>query len=360
MLTEVRGGLEMVRRRWLKVVLVAVMVAVPCAVAALFTSEIATQVDVARAGVTLRAHHAVTLDLYGDPGATSLGLSALAPQVAAGRAYTTVLFGAGAQAGFTDDGHRLVYVIGDAARELFPSLRLCRPAPCSMRGHEVPAAGTTVEAFGSVARPGQDVLPSGAALLAPNAGVTRLDDAVVLVLPASVLAELSADEALDAASAAVLLDPAPATIDQAADALSAQGVSAVPRSLAGSAGELRRSITQAALFLCGALAFAALVLIAFVASVGRLVEQERRSLAIRRAYGATARGVRVRLAVFLACVGAGPTAVLVSLGGLDDAALARSAQGVLLVLAVVWVWLWVRVCSASATDRAPVGAGGGL
>jgi hypothetical protein len=349
----------MVRRRLVKVLLVAVMVAVPSAVAALFASEIASQVDVARAGVTLRAHHAVALDLYGFPAATTLDLSSLAPEVAAGRAYTTVLFGAGADPGFTDDGHRLVYVIGEAARELFPSLRLCRPAPCVMRGHDVPRASSG-QAFGSVPRPGQDVLPSGAALLAPNAGIIRLDEAVVLVLPASVIPELSADEALDAASGAVLLDPAPAALDQVIDPLPAQGVSAVPRPLAGATGELQQSIARAALFLCGAAAFAAVVLIAFAASVGRLVEQERRSLAIRRAYGATARGVRLRLGVFLACVGVGPAAVLLSLQGMDDAALARSAQAVLLVLALVWVWLWVRVCSASATDRAPVGAGGGL
>lgn len=360
MLVDVLGGLALARRRWIKIILVTVLIALPSAAIALSASEVITQVNVARAGVALRQHHAVAFDIYDNPSEDPLDLATLRPEIEAGNAYAMVLFGAGSEAGYTSDGHRLIYLIGDAPRTLFPTLRLCQPAPCSMRGHDLRDQALSADAYGSAPITGQDVLPPGAALLAPNAGIIRLDEAVVLVLPASVLGEMSTNETQDAASSAVMLDPTPQQVDRYIDDLARQRASLTPKYLDSPQTDLRDSMVQAGLFVLGTGAFLILVLIAFVASVVRLVEQERRSLTIRRMYGSTKRGTRLRLGTFLACIGVGPTAVLIAMRYFEDPTLTRSALIVLTILAIVWGSLWAKVCAASAPEHLPLGAGSGL
>lgn len=356
---EVLGGLAMARRRWSKVVVVAVLIALPGAFVAMVASETITQVDVARASVTLQRQHAVGLNLFRPPD-SSVDVSVLQAPIVSGRGYTTVLVNAGIGLGRDQSGPSLGYVMGDAARRLYPSLHLCSPAPCAMRGHDVEDQDMQGLPFDARPGPGQDLLPRGAAILTPNTGTVRLDETILLVLPATDLPQLGTPELTDAVGSAVLLDPTGTQVDEVVDALARQGVVVQPHALTDGQSGLRRELVTSGLYLVGVGAFLVLVLMSFAASVTRMATQERRSLTIRRMYGATTAGVRVRLGTFLSCVAAVPTATLIAMRAFGDPVITQASSLVLVAMVIFWVVLWLRVCSLTGIERRPLGAGSGL
>lgn len=342
MLRDAAGGARLGLRYWPSMLSLGLLIAIASTVLALLLSDVITQLSVLRGGQEMRGRSATIFTPYYEADdvvdisdATFAHLSAAIDE---GSGYTAVVNNVQVNDPAFADGVPVILIFGDTVAEIVPSMQICTPAPCMMRGADVSDDSTSELQIGSISVAGGNRLPPAAAFFDANMGPVPLDNRIVVMLPPEAFSFLDAYEREEAASRAVFLGDSSTNIDEYVASSASDGLFLVPHDIAvDQPARMAALMTMSAMYAVGLTAFLGVVIFAYTSVAERTLQREQSALHIRRAHGATPAATAARLAGFVAFVLLViPLPPLVLLQALPDpmALAARWIIGLLLILSV--------------------------
>lgn len=260
-------------------------------VLALLLGDVLTQASTLKEGAALRKANAVATTPYylagGVSTANDQALALLGEHATTGTGYSAVINNIAINDPDVLGGTSALIVTGPVVFEVFTRLGTGCPAPCVLRGADLP---TTTEPlhFRGLIIPQGAMLPRGAVWFDPNAAGVNLDDVQLLVLGPDHYRYLDNEEKEELLTRAVLLNPSDHELHSFIAGAAAGGLSLVPARLSEEQPDVFSDLmTRAALYVVALIAFALLLGLAYSAIVRTMAAREQRALIIRRMCGGT-------------------------------------------------------------------------
>lgn len=306
MCRELLAGARIALKRWRSVGAVALIFATACLVLALVLSDVLVQWTALRAGTRLRQEQATVFSTYyGNAGVTKVSTETrdlLTQDIAAGRAYTSVIYNVGSQDPDFAGGVPAIIAVGDLAAEVLPGLRLCDSPPCATIGPQATSRPTELDLHG-LRVPVAGTHPSGMNWFDPHAAGKSLERHLVIRIAPEQLSYLDEFELEEAVLRTVYIGQSATQVEALVRSAAANRLYLVPQQLSIQQPKQFRSLMVAAsMYIVAVSAFCLLTGYAFSATSRAIVDHEMPELVIRRTCGATPTMISLRLAGFTGCV----------------------------------------------------------
>lgn len=305
MLRDAVGGARLGFRHWPSMLSLGLLIAIASTVLALLLSDVITQLSVLRGGQEMRERLATIFTPYYETedvvDVSDPTLAHLADAIEEGSGYTAVVNNVQVNDPDFADGIPVILIFGDTVAEIVPSMQVCAPAPCMMRGADVSDESPRELQIGSITVAGGDHMQPASAFFDANMGAVPLDNRIVVMLPTEAFSFLDAYEREEAASRAVFLGDSSTDIDKYVASSANDGLFLVPHDVAvDQPARMAALMTMSAMYAVGLAAFLGVVIFAYTSVADRTLQKEQGALHIRRAHGATPVAISARLAGFVA------------------------------------------------------------